>query len=88
MNSADPGLLDVASPAAPTPTGGQPPSQGITASIPNIDPGSLTSALSPGEIGTSTISASAVAAIATTDFTSIPLSVIPGYVVPFFSPYI
>lgn len=83
-NGADSGLLDAVSPAAPTPTGGQPPSQGINASTPNIGPGSLTSALPPGEIGISTITAPAVAAISTTDSTSIPISVIPGYVVIIF----
>jgi hypothetical protein len=86
-------VLDVVSPAIPTPTGGQP--QGITAatigrlvdtSIPNgetINPVSLTSALPPGEVGISTITAPATTAIATTDFTSIPPSVISRYVVRF-----
>jgi len=95
-NSADSGfsdVLDVVSPAIPTPTGGQ--RQGITAatiggpvdtSIPNgetIGPVPLTSALPPGEIEISTITTPATTAIATTDFTSIPPSVISGYVVPF-----
>jgi hypothetical protein len=83
-NSADSGFSDVlvvVSPAIPTPTGGPP--QGITAATIGglVDAVPLTSALPPGEIGISTITAPA--AIATTNFTSIPSSVTSGYVVPF-----
>lgn len=89
-NSANSGfsnVLDVISPAIPTPTGGHP--QGITAamigglvdtSIPNgetISPGPLTSALPSGEIGISTITAPT-----TTANSTIPPSIISGYVVP------
>ena len=92
-NSAFSDVLDVVSPVVLAPTGGQP--QGITAamtgglvhtSIPNgetIGPVSLTPALSPGEIGISTITVPATTGIATTDFTSILPSVISGYVVSF-----
>jgi hypothetical protein len=95
-NSADsgfPNVLDIVSPVIPTPTSGQ--RQGITAatigglldtSIPNgetISPVPITSALPPGEIQISTITAPATAATATTDFTSSPPSIISGYVVPF-----
>ena len=92
-NSANSGFSDVAdviSPTIPTPTGGLP--QGITAgiggladtSIPNGEttgPVPLTSALPPGEMRISTITAPTTTA--TTNFTSIPPSVISGYVVPF-----
>lgn len=90
-NSADSGfsdVLDVVSAAIPTPSGKQ---QGITAStigglvnmsIPN-GPVPLTSALPPGEIGISNIASPTTTAVSTTDFTSIPSSVISGYVVPF-----
>ena len=74
-NSADSGfsdVLDAVSPAIPTPTGGQ-PIGGIVDTVP------LTSALPPGEIGISTITAPA--AISTTNFTSVPSSVVSGYVV-------
>jgi hypothetical protein len=96
-NSADSGfsdVLDVVSPAIPTPTGGQ--RQGVTAatteglvdpSIPNgetIGPVSLTSALPPGETGISIITAPTTTAPATTDFTSIPPSAVSRYVVPLF----
>ncbi len=85
-NSADSGfsdVLDVISPAVPTPIGGKP--QGITAatiggfidtSVPNgqtIGPVPLTSALPPGEIGIPTITTPT-----TTSIASIPTSIISG----------